>query len=646
MTSSSSSSCPYLDTINRTLLDFDFEPSCSITLESSPHIYGCLVCGKFFRGKGKQTPAYTHSVEEGHCVYVHLTKGTFWCLPDGYEIDKTEPSLQDIRLALHPTFTKHQIQTLDTQKELVRDLFGRRYLPGYVGLNNLNKTDYLNCVVQALGHVRPLRDFFLLAPNDDNVTAIGNGAAASNDAAATGSTNGKRKMTTPSSLSTATIPYEEFSPIAKCFSLLLRNMWSPHRFKSNVDPHMLVQAVSVASNKRYHVGQQAEAGEFLSWLLHQLHVGVGGSVVRPSKKKKKKKNRKGGGSIVHETFMGNVEMTTVVTRRKRRGDQAALVMLNEGGRDAVTMHDNNNNNSEVAAFDEDDDDRAGSDDEDTMERKRQKREILKSLADETIIDEEETVTETQFLQLTLDIPEKPLFKDDDGGLVIPQEPLVNVLRKFDGVSFSDVLAMHQQTTESKEDGTIVSKKRRYKLKTLPNYLILHLSRFKRNGFFVEKNPTIVMFPVKNFDLSSYVFPEGGRKEVPTEDQVRAMSTKELKKLLVDYGRGDVANNAIEKNELLQHCLDFVSTSLPDLLADKYDLVANITHDIPAEVGREGTKHNPLEEGSYRCHVQHKATGQWYEMQDLEVTETMPQLIGVSESYLLIFERKGAVLRNT
>ena len=49
-------------------------------------------------------------------------------------------------------------------------------------------------------------------------------------------------------------------------------------------------------------------------------------------------------------------------------------------------------------------------------------------------------------------------------------------------------------------------------------------------------------------------------------------------------------------------------------------------------------------GSYRCHVQHKATGQWYEMQDLEVTETMPQLIGVSESYLLIFERKGAAVK--
>jgi len=559
-------------------------------------------------------------------VFVHLTKGTFWCLPDDYEIPSSEPSLQDIRLALHPTFTKGEVVGLDENQELARDLFGRRYLPGFIGLNNLNCTDYLNAVVQALGHVKPLRDFFLLAANNNNHHG--------------GTLSKKRKqlqLQSPSPPSNS-----DFSPLAKSFSLLLRNMWSPHRFKSSVDPHMLVQAVSVASNKRYHVGKQAEAGEFLAWLLHQLHLGVGGSSIR-----KKKKKKRGNGSVIHDTFMGRVEMTTVVRRRRRRGEAAALQMLNQGGMETSTTVAAAASTEDI--IDEDDDDRAGSDDEQTIERKRRKRETLKSLANDTIVVEEETVTETDFLQLTLDIPEKPLFKDEDGGLVIPQEPLVNVLRKFDGVSFSDALAMQQQQQQqqaAENNGTIVSKKRRYRLKKLPNYLILHLSRFKRNGFFVEKNPTIVMFPVKNFDLSSYVFPEGGREKVPTEDEVKGMSTKELKNLLIKYNRADLANNAIEKNELLQHCLDFLSTSLPDLLADKYNLVANITHDIPVEVGREGKQRNPLEEGSYRCHVQHKATGQWYEMQDLNVRETMPQLIGVSESYLLIFERKGVAADTT
>lgn len=305
-------------------------------------------------------------------------------------------------------------------------------------------------------------------------------------------------------------------------------MWSSHRFKSNVDPHMLVQAVSVASNKRYHVGSQSEAGEFLAWLLHQLHVGIGGTVSRPAGKKKRKKKKgsnsatRSGTTVIHDTFMGRVEMTTIVRRRRRRGETAALEMLNQGGMDTSSP---SANDSTIDVLSEDD--RDGSDDEQTILQKQRKRETARTLANETVVVEEETVLETDFLQLTLDIPEKPLFKDEDGGLVIPQEPLANVLRKFDGVSFGDALSRQQQQQRSSErtgeDGTVVSRERRYRLRKLPNYLILHLSRFKRNGYFVEKNPTIVMFPVKNFDLSQYVFPEGGRESVPSSAEVKAMS---------------------------------------------------------------------------------------------------------------------------
>ena len=97
-------------------------------------------------------------------------------------------------------------------------------------------------------------------------------------------------------------------------------------------------------------------------------------------------------------------------------------------------------------------------------------------------------------------------------------------------------------------------------------------------------------------------------------------------------------DAVEKGELVDVCINFVTKSLPDMLAHKYDLVANITHTIPSEVGREG-EFDPLEEGSYRCHLNSKATNQWYEINDLHVQEIMPQLIGVSESYIMIFEKK-------
>lgn len=260
-------SCPYLDTIQRSLLDFDFEPSCSVSLESGPHVYGCLVCGKFFRGRGRQTPAYTHSVDEGHFVYVHLSKGSFHCLPDDYEIH--DPSLSDISAALHPTFTKQEIQVIDSNTGLARDLFGRRYLPGYVGLNNLHKTDCVNATVQALAHVRPLRDFFLNLTHKDITLP------------------NKKKGKAP----------HRISHLAQCFGELVRKLWSDKRFKSNVDPHMLIQAISETSKKKFRVGSQAEAGEFMAWLLNQLHLGLGGS-------------RKPGSSIIYKCFQGKVEVTT------------------------------------------------------------------------------------------------------------------------------------------------------------------------------------------------------------------------------------------------------------------------------------------------------------------------------------------------
>ena len=43
--------CPYLDTINRKVLDFDFEKLCSISL-SHLNVYCCLVCSKYFQGNG------------------------------------------------------------------------------------------------------------------------------------------------------------------------------------------------------------------------------------------------------------------------------------------------------------------------------------------------------------------------------------------------------------------------------------------------------------------------------------------------------------------------------------------------------------------------------------------------------------------
>lgn len=43
--------------------------------------------------------------------------------------------------------------------------------------------------------------------------------------------------------------------------------------------------------------------------------------------------------------------------------------------------------------------------------------------------------------------------------------------------------------------------KQYCVDELPPYLMLHFNRFTKNQFFVEKNPTIVNFFLKNLDMT-------------------------------------------------------------------------------------------------------------------------------------------------
>ena len=64
------SSCAFLQ-VNRAKLDFDFEKVCSVSL-SNINTYGCLVCGKYFQGRGRSSYAYAHSIHEDHHVFINL----------------------------------------------------------------------------------------------------------------------------------------------------------------------------------------------------------------------------------------------------------------------------------------------------------------------------------------------------------------------------------------------------------------------------------------------------------------------------------------------------------------------------------------------------------------------------------------------
>ena len=150
--------CPYLDEIDRKALDFDFEKVCSVTMMNH-NVYGCLVCGSYFAGRAKKSPAYFHALQENHRIFIHLDNGKIYCLPDDYEI--IDSSLDDIKHNLHPTFTEQEIWNLDHRVDYSHALNEHDYLPGIIGLNNLNNTDWLNVVLQSLMRVRPLRNYFI-----------------------------------------------------------------------------------------------------------------------------------------------------------------------------------------------------------------------------------------------------------------------------------------------------------------------------------------------------------------------------------------------------------------------------------------------------------------------------------------------------
>ena len=247
--------CPYLDTINRMILDFDFEKACSVTGHNF-NVYACLVCGKYFQGRGTHTQAYTHSLQESHHVFMNLSDGRTYCLPDGYEV--VDSSLRDIQNMLDPKFTKASIETLDTTPVYARGVDGSDYMPGLIGLNNIKNTDFVNVVVQALARVPPLRDYFLLPKNYAHIK----------------------------------------SPLVIEFGALVRKVWSPHNFKGQVSPHELLQAVMHASGNRFKIGSQADPMDFLAWLLNALHTALGGT-------------KKRGSSIIHRALQGTVRISTM-----------------------------------------------------------------------------------------------------------------------------------------------------------------------------------------------------------------------------------------------------------------------------------------------------------------------------------------------
>ena len=434
--------CPYLDTISRQNLDFDFEKCCSVSL-SRVNVYVCLVCGKYFQGRGPSTHAYTHALEAGHHLFMKLDSGRTYCLPDMYEVD--DKSLSDIQYVLNPTYKKEDIATLNSSISWARALDGSEYMPGLVGLNNIRANDYANAIFQVLIRISPVRDFFLSPENYSKCN----------------------------------------SPLVHRFGEFVRKVCNPKAFKGQVSPHELLQAILVSSDKKFQIEKQSDPADFFAWIVNSLHIGLTGG--------KRKKP-----SIITKALQGQLEITSFAGTGKAKASSVDII------------------------------------------------------------------DQVPFFMLALDLPPIPLYKDSLERVTIPQIPVYDLLHRYDGETIID---------------DVKAGRRCFRIINLPPYLVLHMRRFVTNQFFIEKNPTIVTFPVKKLDVEFLM--RGKTKEYSKERPPEGSS---------------------------------------------YNLVANVVHD------------GNVEHGNYRVHIHRQSEGTWYEVQDLSLTEVLPQVVALSEAYLQVYER--------
>ena len=252
--------CAYINTINKNLLDFDQEKICSITLNTN-NIYSCLICGKYFHGKGKTTPCYIHSLSEQHHLFINLETRSIYCLPDDYELIENQSNkkiLYEIKQNLLPVYTKEQIKLIDkfsANQKLSLD--NKKYFPGYLGLGYVKNCEYFNVIIQSLSHLKKFRDFFLdyhykITNKDDYISIF-----------------------------------------VQKLSEIIKKLWNFTSYKAHLDQRECLQLLSKASNNQFilnfnekdnnnnsnkndvmtnNISTKNDIISFLSWLLNTLKI--------------------------------------------------------------------------------------------------------------------------------------------------------------------------------------------------------------------------------------------------------------------------------------------------------------------------------------------------------------------------------------
>ncbi|KAH3902995.1 uncharacterized protein SCODWIG_01539 [Saccharomycodes ludwigii] len=237
-------------------LAFDNEPICSVTL-SNLNIYCCLTCGKYFRGKNFESPAYQHALQNfNHKLFVKMCNDTdnyntvhqFITLPDMELIDASKSKLLTIiQNNINPKAIT--INTIEN-KECFDFINKKKYITGCVPLTNEQGMDHVNVIIQLLSQLNEFKSF-----NEENNILT----AATNSTCPNGSND------------TSVL-------LQKKLLKIIRKIWNPELIKANISP---IELINFLNNHYYSNQRNFASEEFLHslndpkslyvWLIHHLH---------------------------------------------------------------------------------------------------------------------------------------------------------------------------------------------------------------------------------------------------------------------------------------------------------------------------------------------------------------------------------------
>ncbi|KAJ6252924.1 hypothetical protein M0813_13787 [Anaeramoeba flamelloides] len=568
--------CPYLGTIDRTRLDFDLSNMCSITL-SKTNVYCCLICGVNFQGRRERTPAYIHSIETNHHLFLDLKKRTVYCLPDGYQV--IDKSFDDIISNLHPTYTEKQLPVLNQNSITKMSIDKKEFIPGFVGLDCIDDTDWINVSLQLLSQSKPVRNWYLTNKNTEAIQ----------------------------------------STLVRSFGQTLRKMWNKDNFKGIVSPFEFVHQVFNRGNTLWKPSVWSDPFIFLSWLLNTLKKDVlvfnkkKKTVTEPlstafvgklkiliekidlhddlNEKKEKQGNQQTGTQKI-EVINSKGSGPRIITLKNSsepknlvdsKDQTMELEIENEKGKEqkkkinlkniekemekALNKKQNKNEN-------ENDNDNDNENENENEKEKEKKKKIIQ-IESNYDIEKNKNIkyVDQQFFFLSLDLPVKPLFKKSLEKNLIPQVPIYTLLNKYNGNDYQEL--------------PIKKERRKYFIVKHPKYLLVHIRRFVKHIWGIEKNNTLVNCPLKDLHLEDCIHPNSYYTN--PQDNLNKNSKKKKKEI-------------------------------------KYNLIANICHD-----GQEAGK------GNFFIFLYNKTEDQWLKIQNLDVAVVKPQEVSVSESYIQLYE---------